>query len=52
MADITMCRDEDCPKKDTCYRFTAIANEWRQAYFMKSPRDKDKCNHYWQVKSK
>lgn len=53
MADITKCRDEECPLKESCYRFTATANEYRQAYFSKSPRVIHKeegpveCDMYW-----
>lgn len=49
MPDITMCRGKDCPKKDSCYRFTAKPNEWRQSYFLESPIDLEKnvCKHYW-----
>lgn len=49
MADITMCRGENCPLKETCYRFTAIANEFRQSYFKDIPYNYEKvwCNEYW-----
>ena len=52
MADITMCRDEECKQKDTCYRFTAKASSFWQSYFMKSPREGNKCEHYWEIKEK
>lgn len=29
MPDITKCLNEDCPIKETCYRWTAIASEWQ-----------------------
>ena len=48
MPDITMCKGEDCPMKETCYRFTANANEFMQSYFMNAPIKEDKtCDHYW-----
>lgn len=48
MPDITMCTGDDCPMKDTCYRFTANANEFMQSYFMNAPIKEDKtCDHYW-----
>jgi len=34
MVDITKCSDEECPMKETCYRYTAKANEYRQSYFI------------------
>lgn len=37
MADITMCEGHGCPNKDTCYRFTAEVNQYRQAYFTHIP---------------
>ena len=32
MADISMCSGEGCPKKTTCYRYTAEANPYRQSF--------------------
>lgn len=54
MADITMCRNEDCPIKESCYRYTATASEYRQSYFFGSPSkivdDKFECEYYWETK--
>jgi hypothetical protein len=49
MADITMCEEISCPKKFECYRYTAMASEWRQSYFADSPWDdvKKECLHFW-----
>lgn len=48
MADITMCRGAMCPLKTTCYRHTARANPYRQAYFKILPYndEKEECEHY------
>lgn len=46
MPDITMCNDETCPIRNECYRFRAIPSEHRQAYFVDSPREGDKCNEF------
>lgn len=46
MNDITKCDDKSCPMKDECYRYKAISNEYRQSYFMESPRAGDKCNMF------
>ena len=46
MADITMCKDKECPMKEKCYRFTARVNEFRQSYFAESPREWDKCDYF------
>lgn len=32
MPDISMCSNNECSRKEVCYRFTAIPNEFRQAY--------------------
>lgn len=47
MADITMCDDKKCKRKDTCYRFTAKPSTHWQSYFWETPRKDDKCNMYW-----
>jgi hypothetical protein len=49
MPDITLCEGHECPLKESCYRFTAIASPMRQAYFISVPYDKDKneCEYYW-----
>ena len=44
MPDITMCKDSECPKSETCYRFTAKPWE-RQSYFATSPRFGDVCKY-------
>lgn len=46
MPDITMCTGDKCNLKDTCYRFTAIPNEYRQAYFITPPVKNNECNKY------
>jgi hypothetical protein len=50
MPDITMCSGDNCPAKETCYRFTAIPNEWRQSYFMEAPIKGDNtCEYFMKV---
>ena len=51
MADISMCNAEECPKKDTCYRYNAPANPYWQSYIMWE-KDKDftrECEYYWEM---
>ncbi len=50
MPDITMCRDEECVKRATCYRFVAKPSEYWQSWFTESPRNKetDVCGYYWE----
>ena len=47
MPDITMCKDEQCPKKEQCHRFTAKPDEYAQSYFMQTPRKGKECVYYW-----
>ena len=37
MPDISMCRGEDCPKRGSCYRYTATPSSYNQSYFSSSP---------------
>ena len=46
MADITKCFGTDCPLKEKCYRFTALADE-NQFYFIATPIKDGKCEYYW-----
>jgi hypothetical protein len=45
--DITLCLGTDCPYKETCYRYTAKANEYYQSYFTEPPIKDGKCDMYW-----
>lgn len=48
MPDITMCKDEKCPLKKSCYRHEAEADEYWQSFFSESPRLlDDSCEYYW-----
>lgn len=49
MADITMCQDNACPHRDSCYRKLARANPQWQSFFAKSPRHDDECTYYWPI---
>lgn len=53
MADIAMCRDTLCKSKETCYRFKATPNEYRQSYLIPN-REEDaiNCSMYWEIKKK
>jgi len=50
MADITMCSGNNCELAQTCYRYKAIPNEFRQSYFVKPPNDGLICEYYWEYK--
>ena len=49
MSDITMCTGKECPLKETCYRYTAPKNEYRQSYFQFVPYDHESgdCEFYY-----
>jgi hypothetical protein len=46
MADITKCKGEGCPIKESCYRFTASSSEY-QSYFFTPPFKDNTCEMYW-----
>jgi len=46
MPDITMCSGDGCPKKQSCYRYTAKASDY-QSFFMNPPIKDGECDHYW-----
>lgn len=52
MPDITMCKDKKCPDNESCYRYTARPNPYRQSYFSMTPRklntktNESTCEHY------
>lgn len=61
MADVTKCLgikafgtkgNVVCPHKDSCYRYTAEANEYWQSYFAVIPLDIETnlCHYYWNNK--
>lgn len=53
MPDIAMCWGENCPIKETCYRFTATPSKWRQSYFAETPIKEDNtCEHFMEIWNK
>ena len=46
MADITMCQNETCLSKSTCWRFTATPNQYWQSYCYFGEKDNLKCGEY------
>jgi len=48
MSDISMCKGQDCPIRETCYRFKANPDPFRQAYAsFKYDSVTQSCDHYW-----
>lgn len=52
MVDIAMCRRSDCPRRMTCFRYIADAEDYYQSYIdMRDKNVEDKCEMYWQCKN-
>jgi len=55
MADIAMCSNEQCIKRNECYRFTAVVNPYRQAYVEFKPvnntQESFECRGWWDNKA-
>jgi hypothetical protein len=57
MADISLCRNKECPMRDECYRATATPSKFRQWYSSFTPvynpeENKVECDHYWPLDKK
>lgn len=46
MTDICKCKGLDCPRKESCYRYTCDADPLWQAYFAGMPEDPKECKYY------
>lgn len=50
MPDISKCNGDNCPLKDTCYRYTSEPSEFRQAWLGNPPVQEDgTCKLYWKT---
>lgn len=51
MPDISMCKGDECPIKESCYRFTAKPSEYTQSWFVDVPYSKvmERCDYHWNV---
>lgn len=51
MSDIAMCKNEDCPFRNNCYRFCATPSV-NQCYGLFAPRDAisglKECYYFWE----
>jgi hypothetical protein len=57
MSDISKCLGRQCKIKETCYRYTSKASEFRQSWFSTPPltineNGKQECEYYWPDKQK
>jgi hypothetical protein len=50
MPDISKCANEECPLKDSCYRWTSTPNEYWQSYGDFKHDEENGCEYYWEVK--
>jgi len=48
MADISKCSDETCTLRETCYRFKAENNPFRQSYGSFKQDEEGNCEYYWE----
>lgn len=48
MSDITKCLNAECPKRFSCYRWTAPHHDYWQAICMFEPDENGKCEYYWE----
>jgi len=47
MPNITMCQNNECPIKESCYRYKAIPDPRYQSYaIFKYDSDTDECYHF------
>lgn len=46
MADISMCLNEECPKKYQCHRFTAYFSKYQIVSDFK-PDEDGNCDYFW-----
>jgi len=52
MPDIALCRDDKCPRRELCYRYTAKPSYW-QSYFKGKPRDDyETCEYFMPIDKK
>lgn len=51
MPDISLCRNEQCPKKKYCYRFNATPEPMYQSYADFKPDDKGNCDGFQKMES-
>lgn len=49
MSDITMCAGKNCELKETCYRYKAEVNPYRQGWsdFDLEKKENEPCEWYW-----
>lgn len=52
MVDIAVCNRRDCPKKNSCFRYLAERDEYRQSFIDNNKLNVSKgCDMYWQCRN-
>lgn len=47
MPDFSMCRNQECEKRNHCYRFTVTPSKKKQSYQRFAPeKGKDRCEYF------
>lgn len=46
MADITICKNEDCIIREDCYRYMVLPDDKYQSYAIFLPNQRGSCDHY------
>ena len=44
-----MCKGDNCPIKDQCYRYRAVPAKHWQTYFIEPPMKEGKCEQFWKI---
>lgn len=47
MSDITMCLNDGCPKRESCYRYIAEEDAYAQSYCNFKYDDENGCKWFW-----
>ena len=49
MPDISMCKDDNCPARYTCYRYMAEPDTYQAYADFARPVEGITCNHYFSI---
>jgi hypothetical protein len=51
MADYAMCKGDECPVKEDCWRYMAPSGIW-QTYLATPPHTEEGCDYFWDMNEK
>lgn len=51
MVDIAMCKRKDCPRRMSCFRYIADAEDFYQTYIVIDKNVEDHCDMYWRCRN-